>query len=374
VDAGTALTEFEHAFRSKLGLSDNALLVATGSGRTALSLILRVLKAKYPDKKKVLLPRYGCKGTFDPIVSNGLIPVYVDIDHNLLPSSAHIKRCLADDVLACLLVHLTGKQMDTTDVIRAARACGVATIEDHCQNVGGEVRVACKGDIKADFYFYSFGIGKNVMATAGGALVANILHDEIEAESKNLEQEDIHLARERFSYFYDKFFGSKRWKSLRRRSEIPRWIIQNPFNYVAMNPLDALLLVQQIGKLDEIIEKRQRHAAKIITILAKFSDLFQFQDPTDHIYTKLSIIIKDKEILARFRSFMFENGIELENMYTPLHLRDFGRRFYRDSLEVTEQVYPLVVNIPVRPNLTENEVDRIAGLIERFGRLYAQGH
>jgi len=365
IEDNRALAQFETSFREKLALSDKAAVVATGSGRTALSLVLRVLKAKYPDRNKVLLPSYGCKGTFDPIVVNGLIPVYVDIDQELLPDVESFKRHLSSDVLACLLVHLTGKLMQTNDIIAVARQYGVATIADNCQSLGQEIMFPGNQE-QVDFSIYSFGIGKNLMATAGGALVARVHQEEVQVESKSLELEDGMLANERFAHIYAQYFGDEidGTKALHVAHH-------NQFNYVAMNSLDALLIVYQLERLSQIIQRRQENAAVIANRLMEFPELYRTQNPQGHIYTKLSVTLPDREMLKRFRAYMAESGVELEGMYTPLHLREFGIRYRQEALEATERIYPLVVNIPVRPNLSNRDVQHIADLVGKFGDAYA---
>lgn len=369
LDEQAALQQFIDAFREKLKVGDEALIIPTGSGRTALELSLKVLKAKDPTRDKVILPSYGCRGTYDPIIKNGLTPIFVDVDDNLLPDGEKVVKLFSSEVLACLLVHLTGKSLDTRPIIQAARKHDIVVIEDHCQNTGGQ---AWRTDdrLQCDLAIYSFGIGKNVMASAGGALVTYILKEEFEAESKNLQPEDPVLAKERFVYFYHKFFelsGREKQKSRQLFAEVN----QNQFNYVAMNPVDALIVVEQLRKLDAIIELRKRNATRIIEKLALFPNLFFLQSSDDHIYTKLSVRLRDRKALNCFRDWMASRGIELEGMYTPLHLRDFARGFGQGSLEVTERIHSLVINIPVRPNLTEREVKRIADAVEEFGRSYA---
>ena len=68
---------------------------------------------------------------------------------------------------------------------------------------------------------------------------------------------------------------------------------------------------------------------------------------------------------------MMIKGVELESMYIPLHLRNLGVPFLQGNLEVSEDIYPLVLNIPVRPNLSNRQVLRIANAIHKFGVRYS---
>ncbi len=364
VNSETARDQFIHQLRVSLVLPEHVLIVPTGSGRTAMELALRALKRKNPDRTKVIIPTYGCKGTFDPVVRTGLSPIFVDINTDLLMDSEKTKRLFAPDVLACLVVHLCGAQIDTDLLFQAARQSRISIIEDSCQATGMELYYP--ENATPDFRIYSFGMGKNVMATTGGSLVAWTYQEETLEESKNLQHEEPSFARIRFAHYYNTYFPSKANADIVDQALNEARL--SPYNFVAMNPLDALIVVEQLRKLREIVEKRQQNAKAIRSQLKRYPTLFSVQPSDRHVYTKLSVVLKDAEHLSSFRSFLATRGIETESMYMPLHLRDFGRVFHRGILPVSESIYPLVTNIPVRPNLTKREVERIAQAVERFGR------
>ncbi|HUS47592.1 MAG TPA: GNAT family N-acetyltransferase [Phycisphaerae bacterium] len=370
IDGDEAADAFKIAGRTGLGISEDELIVPTGSGRAALELALRVLKRQFPGRDKVLLPTYGCRGTIDPVLRSGLTPVLVDIDMDMLPDAREYARRLSSEVLACLLVHLGGKRMKTDEVIRKARRLGVVVIEDHCQNVGN-----ANGGPRGDMSIYSFGIGKNIMASAGGALVTGILHEQVEEAGGRLRREPVRMARDRFGAWYCQFMaaGEAERDELRKRYRIPRRANQNQFRRVAMNGLDAAIVVEQLGKLGQIIERRKANAARTTAELRRFPQTFSSASPEGHIYTKLSVRLPSQQLRDEFIAFMAARGVELEKMYVPLHLRSFARRFRREPLKVSESLYSSVVNVPVRPNLSSSEVERITESVGAFGRAHAHG-
>lgn len=354
-DAGDALEQFKESFRKKLGLSSDTLVVPTGSGRTALEVALKALKQKFPGRREVVIPSYGCKGTFTPVINAGLVPVFADINNELLTDDAELERLFCADTLAVLLVHLCGKKLETARMVRIARERGITPIEDHCQNLGGG-----RGD--SGISIYAFGMGKNAMGTAGGALVANLLQEECGREARHLSPEKPEAARERFSFFEAAYFN----KGDARAPE------NTQHGYVEMNPLDALLMVEQFGRLDEILARRKSNAARLRSKLSKFPDVFFLQAPEDHIYTKLSVRMANRRLARRFHEWMVRRGIELEVMYVPLHLRWFGSAYASGPLTNSEAIYPLVVNLPVRPNLTDRELKKLETAIEEFGKSFSK--
>ncbi len=360
-----ALKCFSDLFRRRLGFGEDVAVVLTGSGRTALEVALRVLKQKNPGRREVIIPSYGCKGTFDPIVKAGLIPVFADINEDLLTEDTELRKRFSSATLAVLLVHLCGKHLDTRGIVKDARERGIAAIEDHCQNTGGKSSVA-------DISIYAFGMGKNAMATAGGAVVGAGLQDEFKSESLRLAGEEVESARRRFSYYDARYFHPKDFEKLRRSGDIPSEESRAQHDYVRMNPLDALLMIEQFHKLDEIIELRRKNAGRLLTKLRKFPDLFGLQSSEEHLYTKLSVRLKDRRSMRRFAEWMVRRGVELETTYVPLHLRHFGSVFRRECLPCCEAIHPLIVNLPVRPNLSARELRKVETAIEEYGRAHSR--
>ena len=134
-----------------------------------------------------------------------------------------------------------------------------------------------------------------------------------------------------------------------------------------MNPVDARIVALQLAKLDQIVARRTANAAAIVARIREFEGLFSVQPAEQHVYTKLPVRLKDAEQMKQFRRHMRTRGIELEGMYTPLHLREFCAGYRRGVLRNSEQFYPCVMNVPVRPDLTDAEVERIASAIKSFG-------
>ena len=366
IDEKTALARFTEKFNKVIGI-DDWLTIPTSSGRTAIELALRVLKSRYPSRKEVIIPSYGCRGVFDPVVNAGLIPLFVDVTCDLLPDGKKMIQLFSEKVLACLIVNLTGKKMDSGEVISEANKMGITSIEDNCQYTchWGSADTA---NSEADILVYSFGIGKNVMASGGGALCTRTLQDEFLQEAQRLRVPRIEEGAHRFGYLYATYYRNQE----KRGSYDFQKIVDTIYQYAWMNPMDAEILIHQMDKLDMIISLRQRNAHALTAVLKQYPDLYCMQNPEGHVYTKLSVRFLNQKRFNQFTRFMGLCRLELENMYLPLHLRPFGRRYPYQSLEVTEEIYPMVINVPVRPNLKSSELSRLRGAIVSFGERYGK--
>jgi dTDP-4-amino-4,6-dideoxygalactose transaminase len=349
VRSGHCVEVLTEKLRQKLNIT--GAVIPTSSGRTALELALRALKKRHSTRQEVILPTYGCRGTFDPVINAGLIPALADIDKNLNVSVDSVKGLLREDTLAILVPHLCGCKARIREIASVAHANGVFVIEDVCQALGGKDDGVFLGTC-GDMSVFSFGMGKNLMATAGGALVSHVFAEEVRQEAQMLGKEETSLVKRRFKwtvfkYFFRPVVNIDRYKS-------------SAYTYSEMHPLDAQLVCAQLDRLEGILEGRRKNARKVIEALRTAGLKCVLQNEEDHIYTKLSVICECPEDYCKLRNALHRRRIETEGMYTPLHLQACAAKSStKEGWPHSEEIYGNVFNIPVRPNLTERQLNRI---------------
>jgi dTDP-4-amino-4,6-dideoxygalactose transaminase len=350
--------EMTASLRQKLNIKGS--LLATSSGRTALELALKVIKKTRPQKNKVLISTYGCRGIFDPILNAGLTPIFADIGLDLNLSHDSVKKLMAHhkDIAAIVIPHLCGTAAQIEPLSRLAQQEGIIIIEDACQSLGTLQDKQSLGT-QYDMAIFSFGLGKTIMATSGGILSSRILENELAQEYKLLEKEQTRVVKRRFWKMFVKYF--LRW-NVNCHQEI-----LDGYRYCQMHPLDAALIDSQLKRLEHVIDKQKRYANDIIQSLKETPLHFHIQDNQAHSYTKLSVIFDDENDCRKLLESLNKEGIEIEEMYTPLHLRDFSKGFPTgENLFNSEKIYKNVFNIPVRPNLKRHDLQRIKNAIRRI--------
>ncbi len=341
--------ETEEVFKTKMTniLKDTDLyIVPTSSGRSAIELALSILKSNKPDRREVIIPSYSCKGIIDPIFKNNLKPVFADIDNNLLLSETDVINKINKNTLAVLIVNLSGKEAQTDQLIEAAKKNNSFIILDNCQNLRPRLE-----DVQ-DFTVYSFGIGKTIMTTGGGALVTKNHIKETKILEHKLQEANETDARIRFRYFYSKYFKNK-------ETGIDPTMFSNAYKLNKMSALDMKIGLIQLDKLDEIILKYQNNAKNIISEISKYPGIYSVQNISNHLYTKLPVISDTTRQLENLMQQMDKLYIEYELMYKPLHNReDVGNKVHF-SLPNTERLAPLVLNIPNHPGLSSSDTERV---------------
>jgi dTDP-4-amino-4,6-dideoxygalactose transaminase len=151
-------------------------VLLTDSGTGALTLAIKASLAGRPGAA-VALPAYGCYDLATAADGAGAPVVLYDLDPaTLSPDIVSLRRALAHDVGAVVLVHLYGIPADPEPVravLAGASKAGAAAvlIEDAAQGAGARLRGRPLGSF-GDLVVLSFGRGKGITAGRGGALLA----------------------------------------------------------------------------------------------------------------------------------------------------------------------------------------------------------
>ncbi len=158
--AGRFADQFEADFARLCGVR-SALLVNSGSSANLVALSC-LTSPKLGERRlcagdEVITIAAGFPTTVNPIIQNGLVPVFVDIDiptYNI--DAARLEEALSNRTRAVMIAHTLGNPFDVRRVEDFARRHGLWLIEDCCDALGAEYegrRVGTFGDL-ATFSFY----------------------------------------------------------------------------------------------------------------------------------------------------------------------------------------------------------------------------
>ena len=174
--SGRFAAEFERDLARLLGLRA-ALLCNSGSSANLLA--LSCLTAPELEERRlrpgdeVLTVAAGFPTTVNPILQNGLVPVFVDV--GLGTYDADVER-LAEAVgprtRAIVLAHTLGNPFDLDSVTALARRHGLWLIEDNCDALGSRYRGRPTGTF-GDLATFSFYPAHHITMGEGGAVVTD---------------------------------------------------------------------------------------------------------------------------------------------------------------------------------------------------------
>lgn len=351
--------------------------LTTNLGRTALEVGLRALGLQEGDE--VLVSSFLCRGVILPILRVGCVPVFVDIDNNFNPDPQSVKEQVSPKTRAIIISHLGGKAADIEALISLAKDYGFFVIDDAAQAFGGKFKGRYLGTW-GDVGIFSFGIGKNLMATAGGLMVTDSqrLYEkakEVVLNDENRSEVTLRAINRLFKHRYRRF--SLPFILIKEKFYCPSEKSQrlNYYPLKKISPLDAALISLQLKKKDEIINKRRRNA-QILDAGLKGEPRIRlpvFSD--DHAFTKYTVLIDDNrssDIIQRAQAclelarFLRKDGVEIEWPYLPLHLQKDFAKFRSRALPLTESLWRRALTLPVNPCLGEKNIQYIVRKVKAF--------
>ncbi len=334
---GEETTAFEREFADYIGVP---YAVGVGNGTEALHIALRGLGIGPGDE--VITVSHTAVATVAAVEMCGATPVLVDVHPEFYTlDGASLEKARSDRSKAIVPVHLYGQPCELEEITRFARKHGLYVIEDCAQSHGALYRGRRTGSWghTAAFSFYPT---KNLGCLGDGGAITT--HD---------------------SSLYEKL------KALRQYGWDESRISRSPGWNSRLDELQAAVLRVKLARLEENNGRRIQIARTYHHFLSRIPDL-TLPSPmagTTHVYHQYVVRCAEDSLRNRLMHFLSEQGIQTAVHYpVPVHLQPayVHRLPGSDSLPVTEEVVGRIVSLPMFPELTDEEVARVAKAIEAF--------
>lgn len=323
---------FEQAFADYAGVE---YACGVNSGTDALILALAALEIGQGDE--VVTAANTFNATVAAICLVGATPVLVDADEeSYLMDVTQLGSAITSRTRAILPVHLYGKPAAMDEIMKIAESRKLDVIEDaaqahgatlHGKQVGSFGRVGC----------FSFHPSKNLAAAGdGGLLVTN------DAEC-------------------DSFFRKAR--SLGQQGQNEHVIIGGNSK---LDALQARVLSAKLPHLDHWNEQRRQVAAAYRERLREFPLSFQSEGPDEqHVYHLFQIRCEHRDRLLKH---LQAHDIDAVTRYPqPIHLQPaYAGRWTPGQFPVAEALCSQLLCLPIRPDMTIDEIDYVADTIRSF--------
>ena len=244
------MTALEHEWAAFVG-RDACLLF--NSGTAAIHAALAALEVGPGDE--VITTSYTFAGTWQPILQQGAIPVFVDIDRRTFDLDANlIEAKISPRTKAIIAVHIGGMPADLDEIIAIAERHGLAVIEDACQAHGATYHGRQVGSLGV-IGCYSLNSSKILSGGEGGLLVAD--DPELLARARRMRTfgEDIPELQKLTGWNFRPYTShSMGWNY--RHQEMPaalaRSQLQRLPEYVATGQRNADVLDERLGGIPGI--------------------------------------------------------------------------------------------------------------------------
>ena len=327
---GEAVEKFEKEFANYCGTN---YCVGVGNGLDGLILSLLALGIKEGDE--VILPSHTYIATALAISDVGATPVFVESNEYYTIDPDKIEEKITDKTKAILVVHLYGQCADMDKIKNIADKYKLKIVEDAAQAQGAEYNGKKAGNL-GDIASFSFYPGKNLGAMGdAGCITTN--DKELAEKVRTLGNYGSHK----------KYYNNE--KGINSRLDT----IQAAILSVKLKHLD-----KWNARKNEIAEQYLKGIKNKNVILPKtLKDNY-------HIWHQFVIRTEKQE---DFIKYLKDNGISTLIHYpVPIHKQKAYSEFNNLSLPIAENFAKTVVSLPSYYGLTEEEVQYIINVINKY--------
>jgi dTDP-4-amino-4,6-dideoxygalactose transaminase len=321
------VSKFENLFRSFIG---SKKMIAVNNGTSALQLSLNILDVS---KKEILVPSLTFVSTAHAAVTNNATPKFVDVDESTLCIDLEdLEKKITKNSKVIIPVHFGGYPCDLRKLNKIKRDYNLHIVEDAAHACGTTFNNKKIGSHN-ELVCFSFHPVKNLAMPTGGAIAIN----------DNGNQYDL--------------LKSLRWCGITDRQGSEYDVDKLGWNFY-MNEISAGMGLVQLKRLNKLNKKRKQIAKLYHSKINLDNKMPYSNDCSYHLYW---IRVKNR---TTFMKKMFENGIETGIHYKPVH----KMTYYKNStkLETCDRIWQELVSIPMHPNLSENQVEKIINTINSF--------
>ncbi|MER7959995.1 lipopolysaccharide biosynthesis protein RfbH [Streptomyces sp. NPDC096030] len=178
IAAGPSSRRFESAFARRLRRRKAHL---TNSGSSANLLALSAYTSHlFEDRRlrpgdEVITVAAGFPTTVNPIVQNGLIPVFVDVELGTYNTTAdRVAQAIGPKTRAIMIAHALGNPFEAAEIAQLAKDHGLFFIEDNCDGVGSTYQGQLTGTF-GDVTTVSFYPAHHLTMGEGGCVLTSDL-------------------------------------------------------------------------------------------------------------------------------------------------------------------------------------------------------
>ena len=273
---------FEQELADYLGVGR---VLTTNSGSSANLLALSALTSpKLGDRglkpgDEVITVAAGFPTTVNPIIVNGLIPVFIDVDiptYNI--DVNQIEAALSSKTRAIMVAHTLGNPFQIDQVTELARKHNLWLIEDCCDALGSEFRGRRVGSF-GDIGTLSFYPAHHITMGEGGAVFTSDAELAVLIESFRDWGRDCYCAPGKENTC-GKRFG---WQL----GELPigydhKYIYSHVGYNLKITDIQAACGLSQLKKIEEFVQKRRQNFNHLSRRLASLEDFLILPQPTIH--------------------------------------------------------------------------------------------
>lgn len=355
----------------------NASLTTSGSSANLLALSSLTSKSLGDKRLKkgdeVIGVAAGFPTTVNPIIQNGLVPVFVDVELGTYNINADLlEKALSEKTRAIMIAHTLGNPFDLKKVSDFAKKHDLYLIEDCCDALGSKYDNNLVGTF-GDLATVSFYPAHHITMGEGGVVLTNDMKIHRSVRSFRDWGRDCYCKGGRdntCTMRFNRQFGTLPF------GYDHKYVYSNIGYNLKITEMQAAIGVAQLKKLPGFIDARKENFKKLYKGLEQFKDyliLPRSTDNSDPSWFAFPMSLKEENCKFTRRdltTYLEENKIRTRLLFAGNITRQpaYEDVNYRVATELTNTDY--VMNntffIGVYPGLTDEKIDYVIKVFEEF--------
>jgi CDP-6-deoxy-D-xylo-4-hexulose-3-dehydrase len=373
--AGRYAEDFERNFAQYMN-TKHCILVNSGSSANLIALTA-LTSPKLGDKRlkpkdEVITVAAGFPTTVNPIVQNGLVPVFVDVKigtYNI--EINNLEKALSEKTRAIMIAHTLGNPFDLGAVKEFCDKHDLYLIEDCCDAVGSKYNGRLVGTF-GDFATVSFYPAHHMTMGEGGAVLTNnSIYNKIATSFRDWGRDcfcgpgcDNTCGRRFNTQYGDLPFGYDH-----------KYVYSHIGYNLKVTDMQAAIGIAQLKKLPEFIKKRKENFKKLWKGLEKYQEYLLLpvaSEKSDPSWFAFPITVKSNAPFTKNEivKFLEENKIMTRQLFAGNLIKQPAYKGveYRvvGDLKNTDFIMLNTFFIGVYPGIDELRMTYILKTFEKF--------
>ena len=375
ITAGRYSEEFEFQFSKYLGVN-SSLVVNSGSSANLVALSSLTSESLGKNRLRpgdeVITVAAGFPTTVNPIVQNGAIPVFVDIEEGTYNINVdEVESAISEKTKAIMVAHTLGNPFDVDRILKIVKDYGLYLVEDNCDALGSIYKGKKTGTF-GHFSTLSFYPAHHITMGEGGAVNTNDPMFERIARSFRDWGRDCYCetgASDSCGMRFTQKFG-----------ELPlgydhKFVYSHIGYNLKATDLQAAIGVAQLKKVDKFIEVRKKNFNNLYSRLKQYQDYFilpKSLPDTEPSWFAFPISIRERSGINRrdIVNFLEKKKIMTRMLFAgnlvkhPAYLNVTKR--IASSLNVTDRVMNNTFFVGIYPGITAEMIEYVGDVFDNI--------
>jgi CDP-6-deoxy-D-xylo-4-hexulose-3-dehydrase len=375
ITAGRYSEEFEYQFSKYLGVG-SSLIVNSGSSANLIALSSLTSpslgNARLKPEDEVITVAAGFPTTVNPIVQNGAVPVFVDVEDDTYNVNVdEVEDAVTDRTKAIMIAHTLGNPFDINRILKISKNHGLFLIEDNCDALGSRYGGRMTGTF-GHFSTSSFYPAHHITMGEGGAVnTSDPLLERIARSFRDWGRD---------CYCETGASDSCGMRFTQRFGELPlgydhKYVYSHIGYNLKATDLQAAIGVSQLKKVDKFIGKRKENFRYLYERLKPYEDYFVLPKAlpeADPSWFAFPLSVREKSGLTRKQivDYLERKKIMTRTLFAgnlvkhPAYL-DVRKRI-ASNLEVTNRVMNNAFFIGVYPGITAEMLEYVGDVFDEI--------